>query len=85
MRDQVSHPYTTTGTILLLHILIFVFLKGEREDKKILDQTVEGIPGVPSALNLSVIPVPTLTLEHGAMSRYTVVVVIRVIGWEKAM
>ena len=61
VRDQVSHPYTTTGTILLLHILIFVFLKGEREDKKILYRTVEGIPGVPSALNFSVSPVPSLT------------------------
>jgi hypothetical protein len=67
------------------NILIFMFLKGEREDKKTLDQTVKGIPGFPSALNFSVSALPSLTLEHGAMSGYTVVVAIRVIGWAKSV
>jgi len=62
-----------------------VFLKGEREDKKILDRMVAGIPGVPSALNFSVSTMASLTLEHGAMSRFTVVVAIRVISWEKSV
>jgi len=84
VRDLVSHPYTTSGKIILLHSLIFVFLKGEQEDKKILDRTVAGIPGVPSTLNFSVSALPSLALEHGAMSRYTVVVAVRVIGWEKS-
>jgi hypothetical protein len=26
MRDQVSHPYKTTGTVIVLYILIFTFL-----------------------------------------------------------
>jgi hypothetical protein len=26
VRDQVSHPYKTTGNIIVLYILIFVFL-----------------------------------------------------------
>jgi hypothetical protein len=26
MRDQVSHPYKTTGRIMILYILIFTFL-----------------------------------------------------------
>ena len=69
----------------MLHILIFVFLKGEREDKRMLDRTVAGIPGVPSAPNFSVRAVPSLTLKYGAMSRYTVVVATGVIGWEKSV
>jgi hypothetical protein len=27
VRDQVSHPYKTTGKIIVLYILIFVFLE----------------------------------------------------------
>jgi hypothetical protein len=71
--------------LINLSFITFVFLKGEREDKKILDRTVAGIPGVPSALNISVSAVPSLTLEHGAMFRYTVVVARGVIGWEKCV
>jgi hypothetical protein len=33
IRDQVSHPYRTTGDAIVFHILIFVFLDCSREDK----------------------------------------------------
>jgi hypothetical protein len=32
VRDQVSHPYRTTGKIIVLFILIFKFFDGNRED-----------------------------------------------------
>jgi hypothetical protein len=34
VRDQVSHPYNTTGKITVLYILIFRFLGMKREDKR---------------------------------------------------
>jgi hypothetical protein len=34
VRDQVSHPYSTTGKITVLYILIFMFFYMGREDKR---------------------------------------------------
>jgi hypothetical protein len=34
--DQVSHPYKTTGTIIVLYILIFVFSEDHMKRKYIL-------------------------------------------------
>jgi hypothetical protein len=35
VRDQVSHPYKTTGRIMVLCILTFTFLDSRREDKRL--------------------------------------------------
>jgi hypothetical protein len=35
VRDQVSHPYKTTGRIMVLYILFFKFLESRREDRRL--------------------------------------------------
>jgi hypothetical protein len=42
VRDQVSHPYKTTGKIVVLYILTFTFLASRREDRR-LNRTVPSI------------------------------------------
>jgi hypothetical protein len=32
--DHVSHPYKTTGKIILLYILILIFLDSKQEDNR---------------------------------------------------
>jgi hypothetical protein len=35
VRDQVSHPYKTTGDIMVLYILILKFPERRQEDKRL--------------------------------------------------
>jgi len=39
---QVSHPYITTGKIIVVYIVTFIFLDSKCEN--IVDRTVAGIP-----------------------------------------
>jgi hypothetical protein len=34
VRDHVSHPYRTTGKIIVVYILTFTFFDSRREDKR---------------------------------------------------
>jgi len=47
--DQVSHPYKTTGRVIVLNILIFKFLDSELVDKRFC--MIASIPQIQSALN----------------------------------
>jgi hypothetical protein len=49
VRYQVSHPYKTTGRIVVLYILAFTFLDSRREDKR-LNRMVASIPWIYSLL-----------------------------------
>jgi hypothetical protein len=35
VRDQVSHPYKTTGRIMVLYILTFTFIDNRQEDRRL--------------------------------------------------
>jgi hypothetical protein len=51
VRDQVSHPYKTTGKIIVPYILIFTFFESSWKEKKVLDWLVTSITQIQSALN----------------------------------
>jgi hypothetical protein len=42
VRDQVSLPYRTTGKIIVLNILIFMFFESNREDRRYRVQSRRG-------------------------------------------
>jgi hypothetical protein len=51
LRDQVSHPYRTTGKIIVLYSLIFHVFKQHMKKQKVLDWKVAGITRSQSPLN----------------------------------
>ena len=53
VRDQVQHPRKTTGKILDLYILIFVFLDGELEDKRLCTEWQRAFSDFKVLLNFS--------------------------------
>jgi hypothetical protein len=44
IRDQVSHPYRTTGKIIVLYIPIFMFFYSRREDKRFWTEWKQALP-----------------------------------------
>jgi hypothetical protein len=44
VRDQVSHPYRTTGKIVAVYILIFMFLDSRREDESLRTEWLQVLP-----------------------------------------
>jgi hypothetical protein len=46
VRDQVSHPYRTTGKIIVLYIFIFIVFSEQQGIQKILNLMVARIPQI---------------------------------------
>ena len=60
VNDQVSHPYKTTGKIIILYILIFKFLGSNLEDKRFCTEWYQAFPN----LNLLLISSRTETYMY---------------------
>jgi hypothetical protein len=44
VRDQVSHPYITSGRIMVFYILTFTFLDSRRDDKRLWTEWKQAFP-----------------------------------------
>jgi hypothetical protein len=51
VRNQVSHPYRTTGKIIALHILVFKFFWQQTRRQEVLDRMGASITRIQSPLN----------------------------------
>jgi hypothetical protein len=51
IRGQISHPYKSTGKVIVLYILIFTFFRQQMRRQNVLDSMVESIIRIQSPLN----------------------------------